>query len=330
MNAFQIALLCLLTFTATIPGASPVHADQAWREYPETLPRFDFSGERLHEHWPALTAGMRGPFPDEEALLEEAERYPELFEHTEALLRKRAEKDPGFAPFAEAPLDERVGLYADKVQQAWRLLFEGDFRAARDLGLSLGPAGYFPGLYAQALYAVHLEPEADRRRELLEEVIANTGELLPHAPDHVFLNFGNAYAKSRIMETQSRTEALRSGYTREVKARLEELLEDDPENSYAASLLAGIHAGIIDKAGSFLARTAFGATASRMEQYFEQAMEQAADFPTVHVEYARARRLVYGENDDSARELLETAADMEPASAEEALLVDKARRLLEE
>ena len=321
IHLFAVALLMLTSLQL---------AAQNWQPYPESLPQFSFSDQQLTEHWSALTGDLRGPLPTAEALLDDAERWPEAYGFTEQLLIEKAREDERFAAFSDG-LQGQEEAYAYLVRQAWRLLLEGRFQEARDLGLSLGPAGYFPGLYAQALQASLIETDAKRREALLKDVIEKTAAILPLAPEHPMIRFGNAYGKARILENLSPSAAMSTGYTSEVKAQLEQLIAENEQDVYAITLLGGVHAGIIDKAGRMLGRMTYGARQGTMEEMFERALALNPHYPGLYLEYARALEKVEGRSARrQIRELLETGAALPARSAEEALMVEACRRMLAE
>lgn len=321
---FHHLVLALLLSSAGVVSAA------VWQSYPEHLPAFEFAGPELAENWQRLTGGFRGAFPDAAAVAADANRWPALANYTADVMKERAAKEESLAAYADGVLSNHYDDYAQRLQQVWRLLFEGRYREARDEGIALGPAGYFPGLYAQALYATLVETNPDRRQLLLEEIVTLTEDILPLAPDHTMIRFGQAYGKARILENLSRSEALGTGYTGDVKKQLEQLLEENPENIYALTLLAGVHAGIMEKAGRLMARVTFGSKPELMEDYFQRAMALNDAYPGLYYEYARAQLRVYGKDGKArARQLLEKALQLTPVSAEEALQIHACQRLLE-
>lgn len=323
-----------LLLTVWLLASGLALGSERWAPYPNSLMSFEYTEQNLGEHWRTLTGGFRGPLPSAAGLKADAERWPELYDYTRDHLRSIANSHPELAYLAEGDLSEHFDAYATELRRAWSLLFNGQFREARDLGLSLGPAGYFPGLYAQVLYASLLETDPDERQALLEEVIQRTREILPMAPDHPMIRFGNAYGKARILEDLSASQAMGTGYTSEVLDTLDGLLEENPDNVYAMTLMAGVQSGIIEKAGSMVARLTFGAKASSMERQFERALELAPNYPSVYYEYARAK-LKVDEKDgvEPALALLNQLSGKSPSSAEEALLLraaDQLRQRLED
>lgn len=318
----------LLLFTACLSFVIQAFASEPWQPYPSELTSFEYSEQNLGEHWQTLTDGFRGPLPTAQSLRADAERWPELYDYTRTHLQSIAASQPELAYLSEGELSEHFGDYATELRRAWSLLFNGQFREARDLGLNLGPAGYFPGLYAQALYATLIVEDEAERRTLLEEVVSRTDEILPMAPDHPMIRFGRAYGKARILEGLSATEAMGTGFTSDVLENLEELMDENPNNIYAITLMAGVQSGIIEKAGGLVARMTYGAKASTMESLFQQALQLTPDYPGVYYEYARAKLKVYDDDgEEAALELLAQAAVMAPASAEEALMLQAADQL---
>lgn len=321
-------LMPILFLALALFASGPALATENWRPYPDQLATFSYSQDTLGQHWQNLTGGFRGPLPTGETLNADAQRWPKLYELTRKHLSSIAATHPKLAFLAEGEPSDHFEEYAALLRRTWSLLFNGNFKEARELGLALGPAGLFPALYAQALQATLVETNEDTRRILLEEVIARTREIMPMAPDHPMIRFGNAYGKARILEQLSASQALATGYTSEVKDTLTQLLDEDPENVYALTLYAGVHAGIVEKAGSVMARLTYGAKESAMEELFEKALNLAPQYPAVYHEYARARLKVDGKNEkQSALALLEKTQGMTPSSAEEALILRAARHL---
>ncbi|WP_203299817.1 hypothetical protein [Marinobacter sediminum] len=322
----MLKLPLFLALTLFVSG--PSLATENWRPYPDHLASFDYSQDTLGQHWQNLTGGFRGPLPTAETLKADAQKWPELYELTRKHLRSISTTHPELAFLAEGEPSDHFEDYAALLRRTWSLLFNGSFQEARELGLALGPAGYFPALYAQALQATLVEADEDTRRTLLEEVIARTRKIMPVAPDHPMIRFGNAYGKARILEQLSASEAIATGYTSEVKDTLTELLNEDPDNIYALTLYAGVQAGIIEKAGSLIARLTYGAQESAMETLFDKALNLAPQYPAVYHEYARARLKVDDEDGkQSALALLEKTQGMRPSSAEEALILRAVQQL---
>lgn len=294
------------------------------------LERFDFSVDQVEAQWHTLTGGMRGPFPTAKALKEEAARYPALLAETLSVLEKSRD-NPRLEGLDFQLSENDYRIISTIVAEAWTALFNGDFEKAYQLGQLVGPPGLFPGLYARALQAQYLESDEDNKERLLKEVMNETARLLEKQPEHGFARFGNAYAKSRLLEPMGALAARRTGYMEEVQEALDELLRDDPDNVYALSLQGGLYSGIIDKAGSWLARRRFGVEEEMVDQVFKRAMAINDGFAAPMLEYAIAMQRVWGsERQQQIDALLSQAANVEPVSAEEALVVKKAKQLADQ
>lgn len=321
----RIYLLLLIAITPSLASAQ-----DTWQPYPEHLTQYHYEADTLHRNWEKLTKNLRGPLPTVDSLKADAERWPELYEYTKAHLTKNAAARPSLTQLSGEELDNQHAEYAEHLRQAWAYLFNGKFRKARDLGLALGPAGYFPGLYAQALYATLIETDPANQKRLLEEVIQRTSEILPMAPDHPMIRFGNAYGKARILENLSATEAMATGYTSDITKDLQELLDENPENIYALVLYAGVQAGIIEKAGSFVGRITFGARKSDVEDLFQKAYEIADNYPGIYYEHARATlKLDDRSSRENAQRYLSEITELTSATAEDELIKNRAAALAE-
>lgn len=320
--------ICILIFFVISVLSTPTMAGDEWQPYPVDLVQYHYEADTLHLHWQKLTNDLRGPLPTVESLRADVQRWPALYDHTKNHLAQSVHNHPLVARLSAETLDDQHQEYAHLLRQAWAHLFNGEFKQARDLGLALGPAGYFPGLYAQALYATLIETDPEHRRSLLEDVITKTDEILPMAPDHPMIRFGNVYGKARILEDLSATEAMATGYTSEITGVLQKLLEENPDNIYAIVLYAGVQAGIIEKAGSFIGRVTYGARKSNVEGLFLRAYDIAPDYLGLYYEHARSvLKLDEKSGIQQALEYLKTIATLGAVSAEDELVKHRAALL---
>ncbi|MBM7061593.1 hypothetical protein JQX08_12845 [Pseudomonas sp. UL073] len=312
MRRYLLALLAVCSLSAA--------ADDTWKPFPYDQSAYDYSGERLREAWPRLTRGFGDyPFPDADWVLRMATEHPQALEQTVA----------GNRGFSGKP--EEAQRYAEQLQQVWRLVFRGDFAAAKRQGLALGVGGQVPAMFAQTLYAMFLAPDQAEKHRLLEEVIAYTdkaGELMQ--ADSVAL-FGRAYAKARLAEELPVPVVLKRGYTSQIPAELDALLARQPRQPFALALYGGYEAGVIRKVGKLVGRMTYGVSAEQMEQYFVRSFRAADDLPIGHYEYANALGYVYGD-DEQAKVVaqLKRATAIQPINAMEALEVAHAKQLLAE
>lgn len=290
------------------------------------LERFDFSADQVRAEWQTLTGGMRGPFPSPEELKKEAQRYPALLDVTLSVLENNRD-NPKLSGLDFELSDQDFRIISGIVAESWAALFSGDFQEAYRLGNIVGPPGLFPALYARALQAQYLEPDPDRKERLLREVMDETARLLEKEPGHAFARFGNAYAKSRLLEPMGALAARRTGYMEEIQATLDELLAEDPDNLYALTLQGGLYSGIIDKAGSWLARRRFEVTEDMVDAVFTRALALNNNYAAPYLEYAVAMERVWGDDRrDRINDMLNRAVAVKPVSAEEALVVASANQ----
>lgn len=310
MRRLFIALLAACSLSAA--------ADDDWKPFPFDQSAYDYGGDKLRQAWPQLTRGFGDyPFPDADWVVSMAVRHPQALEQTVAA-------DSGFSG-----KPEEAEIYAQKLQDVWRLTFRGDFAEAKQRGLALGVGGQVPALFAQVIYAMFLVPEQAEKHRLLEEVIAYTDEAGELVQADIVAQFGRVYAKARLGEELSVPVVLKRGYTSQIPDELDALLARQPQQPFALALYGGYEAGVIRKVGKLVGRMTYGVSADSMEQYFSRSFEARDDLPIGHYEYANALTYVYGgDEEEKAIEHLRRAVSIEPISAMEALEVAQARKLL--
>ena len=116
----------------------------SWAALPKDMQRFAFPGDALKKAWSKLHTGDQEPYPD----------------------KKRAA-----ALIAAAGKQAPKGLDADALaaalQAAWRSFHEGDFKAAYDAGVALGPVGASVAVKAIGIHATHLvDDEAEKLKRV--------------------------------------------------------------------------------------------------------------------------------------------------------------------
>jgi len=303
--------LSVLVFLVAAAGIQA----ETWTPYPSGLPQFDYQGERLAQFWPQLMMGPARPFPTADYLQDYFRRYPAVLSRTRELAAAadaadalKAVNDHNFEPLAQA------------VQQVWRLHYEGRFKQARQLGLSLGPVGAIPGLYAQMMYATLIVSEPEEKLRLLREAAALSEQLLPLAADDAFARFGLAYARARILELLPTSEASASGYLGDTRDTLQSLMEENPGNPLYPAMLGGIHAGVVARVGGFLGRLTYGSSTSKAIAAFDQALANEPRLPVIYFEYARALGMIDAEKyRQTQQQLRQACLQQQVFSAEEAL-----------
>ena len=325
IRSILISIIAVV-FALGHPALANTLTFQAW---PEDLPRYTLTRSQVEANWEQLTGGKRGPFPDASSLRAEAARYPQLMATTQTIV----ERNRDHPRLQEALLDwsdHDYRIAAGIIADAWVALFNGDFSTAWELGRLVGPPGYFPALYALALNAQYLETDPDKRIAQLELVLNETRELLKQAPDHEFLQFGHAYAKSRRLETMGMLEARSTGFLEEILAALEKLDKQDPDNLYTVTLRGAVYAGTLEKAGSMLARMTYRIRPAMVDEAFSRALAlNTRGFAAPMLEYAIALEKFAGEDRrKDIHNLLLQASAIKPNSAEAALHQQVAKQWL--
>lgn len=317
-------LILLLT---TLPLFGQAVTFQPW---PEAFPAYNFSRADVAAQWQQLTGGKRGPFPSAATLKDEAARYPALMQLTQQTVHANR-NHPRLKNMAFDWSEQDYTIAAAIIADAWVALFNGDFAKAWELGQLVGPPGYFPALYALALHAQYLEPDPEQRIAQLEQVITETRALLEQAPDHLFLQFGHAYAKSRRLEPMGMLEARSTGFLEEILAVLEKLDQQDPDNLYTVTLRGAVYAGTLEKAGNMLARMTYRIRPAMVDEAFAKALAlNTQGYAAPMLEYAIALEKFAGKDRrDDIHKLLQQASAVKPDSAEAALHQQEAKQRLE-
>lgn len=312
MRRILIALLATCSLGAA--------AADNWKPFPLDQSAYDYSGDKLRQAWPQLTRGFGDyPFPDADWVVSMASRHPQALEKTVAA-------GPGFTG-----KPEEAELYAQKLQEVWRLMFHGDFAQAKEQGLALGVGGQVPAMFAQVIYAMFLVPDQTEKHRLLEEVISYTDEAGELVQADTVAQFGRVYAKARLGEELSVPVVLKRGYTSQIPQELDELLAKQPKQPFALALYGGYEAGVIRKVGKLVGRVTYGVSADKMETYFQRSFRARDDLPIGHYEYANALTYVYGDDEENkVIEHLKRAVAIKPISAMEALEVAHAQKLLDQ
>ncbi|ASP38780.1 hypothetical protein CHH28_08830 [Bacterioplanes sanyensis] len=288
---------------------------ESWHAYPGELPAFDYSGERLQQYWPQLTAASDLPFPDQAQLQALLQRYPKLQRRMLELAQQ-----PHAHPALKALAQQQWQPLADAMQQVWRLHFSGQFQQAYELGVQLGPVGNIPALYSRLMYLTLLEPNEDARLAGFHQVSEHSRQLLPLAPEHAFARFGLAYAQARTLELLSTSAAASSGLLDDTRERLQQLQQQAPQSALYPAALGGLHAGIVERVGSFVGRLTYGASADKAVMELEKASQLQPGLPVIHYEFARSlRRLDDSDYLPRIQQLLQQCQQLSVYSAEEAL-----------
>lgn len=287
-----------------------------WKDYPEDLKQYDFSGDKLQQQWQDLTRLTRVEYPDVDWITSMMADYPRLAHHMMVL-----GSDPETHPAVfKAIQDSDYSDLAHAVQEVWRLHYSGQYEKAYELGMQLGPVGEVPAIYSRLVHATLLIDDHDDKMEEFEEAAALSNEGLTLAPEYRFAEFGLVYAKVRMLELMSTGEARSSGYIPIAQDKLDKLQEYAPDRGAYPLTRGGLEAGIVERVGSFLGSITYGATESSAIENFEKAQKLLPDMAIVYNEYSVG--LIRLDEDDfrkDIRKLLNTCMAIEPVNAEDAL-----------
>jgi hypothetical protein len=295
-----------------------------WVDYPEDLQQFDYSGERLQQYWPQLAAATGLPWPDEAFIRAMMTKFPQLAEQ----LQQKANKNN--APAAlKATLNNNYQPLALAVQQVWRLHYQGQYKQANQLGMTLAPAGLFPALYAKLIHTTYLVANKEEKEKEFNEVDQTIAQVLPSANGYQYIIFGNAYQKARRLELMSTTTATASGLLGPAQDDLRKLHKDYPDNPLYSAMLAGIDAGIIERVGSFIGGITYGTNEKESIQLFQQALKAQPNLAMLYNEFSQVIiRLDNSDYDELLLTSLNQCDQLTVYSAEEALNQRSCRVLL--
>jgi hypothetical protein len=314
---FSLLLSLLLFATPALANDQPTSAQTvstAWPGYPQTLLQFDYSGERLQNNWALLTAGIQLPWPDGTYVQEMMTQFPQLSAQLLDLANK-PNSHPALAPV----LQQNYQPLAEAVQQVWRLHYQGQYQQAYELGMTLGPAGLLPAVYAKLIHT-SLLIETTHKEKKFNEVDRVIEPLLPLAKNYTFLIFGAAYQKARRLELMSTTAATASGLLGPTQKALQALHQVSPEHPLYSAMLAGIDAGIIERVGGFIGGMTYGADEDHVITLFDNALKQEKRLAVLYNEYSQALiRLDDSDYQSKLISLLRTCINLPVYSAEEAL-----------
>ena len=271
-------------------------AKSAWAAFPHDAKGYAYAGDALKKAWPKLHAGDCEPFPD-------AKRA--------AALLKAAGK-------AAPKLDAEA--LAEALQDAWRAFHRGDFKAAHDAGIALGPIGASVAVKALGIHATYLVDDEGERLKRYEQAATLAEAAVKALPDEANSHYRHAFALGRYSQGLSIAKALKMGIAGKVRAALEATLELAPKHAEAHTALALYHAEIINKIGAMIGGLTYGAKAAEAEKHIREAVKLTPASPIAHIEHGNVLLLLdEARNEDAAAEAYERAARCKPLDAMEAL-----------
>ncbi len=277
-----------------------------WAKFPHPAKAFDYAGDKLETHWPALHAGDCEPFPDEARA---------------AALLKALGKTSKAADAA---------ALAAELQDAWRDHHRGDFQSAFERGERLGPLGASVAIKAMGIHAVYLVDDEDeqlRRFDTCAKLAEAAIAALPKEPN---AHYRRAFALGRYSQGISIAKALAQGLAGKVKESLDATLKLAPRHAEAHTALGLYHAEIISKVGSMIGGLTYGAKAKSAEEHLKTALKLTPDSPIAHIEYGNMLLLLHGDRqEDAAANAYEAATRLKPRDAMERLDIAFAESQLE-
>lgn len=279
----------------------------SWAAMPKGLQGFTFPGDALKKAWPKLHAGDQEPFPDKKRA---------------AALIAAAGK--------QAPKGLDADALAQALQHAWRAFHEGDFKAAYDAGAALGPVGASVAVKAIGIHATHLVDDEAEQLKRFEQAAQLAEAAVKALPDEANSHFRHAFALGRYSQCISIIKALKAGIAGKVRTALDTALELAPKHAEAHTAMALYHAEIIGKVGSMIGGLTYGAKAADAEKHMKAALKLTPDSPIAHIEHGNLLMLLHGDRkEDEAAAAYETAGQLPPLDAMEALDAAHAREQLE-
>ena len=281
-------------------------AKNTWATFPHDARAFAFAGDALKKAWPKLHAGDNEPFPDD----------------------KRAAALLTAAGKAAPKLD--AAALAGALQDAWRSLHRGDFKAAFDAGSALGPVGASVATKAIGIHATYLVDDDGEKLKRFEQAAKLAEAAVKALPDEANSHYRHAFALGRYSQGLSIAKALKQGIAGKVRDSLDAALERAPKHAEAHTALALYHAEIIGKIGAMIGGLTYGAKAAEAESHIKTALKLTPDSPIAHIEHGNVLMLLHGDKkEDAAAAAYEKAAKLKPLDAMEALDATFAKSQLE-
>lgn len=276
-----------------------------WAAFPYPAKGFRRAGAALERDWAVLHAGDCEPFPDK------------------AATGKRLKQAGAGALDPEAT--------AAALQEAWRDFHAGDFQAAFDAGVALGPVGASVAVKAAGIHATHLVEDAAARLARYQALVKLAEAAVEALPGEANSHYRHAYALGRYSQGISVAKALQQGLAGKVRDSLERALKLAPKHAEAHSAMGLYHCEIIGKVGAMIGGLTYGAKAALGEKYLAKALELAPESPIAHIEYGNGLLLLHGEKrEDEAASAYERAARLKPRDAMEKLDAEYAAAQLED
>ena len=221
-----------------------------------------------------------------------------------------------------------AGPHAPARQAAWRAFHAGHFQQAVEAAAELGAWGAAAANKAAGVYATYLAKDATSATRVLLEAMDRGERAVAELPDAANSHYFLAFVLGRYSQRISVVKALAEGLGARVQKALERTLQLEPKHAEAHVALGVFHAEVVDKLGALAARLTYGASHDAALRHFDAALGLAPASPVARLEYGRSLRLLAPREAARSRDLLQSAAAIEPADAMEALDVAAAKAAL--
>ena len=278
-----------------------------WKPFGHADAAYEYAGARLKANWPRLHRGDREPYPDP------------------AELKKLVGACAEFAP--SGPLERAAATLED----AWRAYHRGDFGAAVELGLAVGPLGHSVANKATNIYATYLETDEKARLALFLQSAERAEHVFTRDKSVVNAWYFHAQALGRYSQGISVVKALAQGLGGKVRTSLEQAIRLEPRHADAHIGMGTYHAEIVSKVGAVLGGLTYGASREEAVKHFEAALKLNPNSAIARIEYANGLAMMFGKAKlAQATSLYEEAAARPPADAMERLDAELAKSEIED
>ena len=298
--------------------------EQEWQAYPAEAKKFQFTKATLKQSWAELMRDELYPWPDQQYLksrynqLEAAQilykitnkqtlskpksKLPKELHKLVKLYRKGRLTDEsiptkyqtvytyltkeGLHPAVKQMLSGNFQPIADAVQDAWAAYFNGNYQAAFEQGMRLGPLGIDPAMIAAANHVYFLVDERQKAKSYLP-LITEMETFQEIDSKNFYVNFLLLYTRLRYLESLHAVDAEATGWIKPSLKTMEELLKQKPNHFDLIAMKAGFYSAIIGKAGNYLAELWYKIEDLEAQKYFAITIKRHPELAQTSYEHAR-------------------------------------------
>lgn len=221
------------------------------------------------------------------------------------------------------------GAVAESIDAAQAAYVKGQFVEAAQLAKAIGTSdGYALAAKSLTIFGRHIAADQEKKR-LFEQAMALSNKAIQANPENPNAYLELARAMGRHSDHISRVEATKGKYAKKIREAIDNAIRLNPEFASAHISLGRWHAGIIAKAGAFVARVTFGAQKKLAIESFERAIEldpeDKADYFSMAVGFEALDEKKYKEE---VHDLLKRAIGLPAKDVYDRIFHDKAVELL--